>query len=127
MDLTNVNINDLTLVQSVQPSKRYKPNQNGSTSVFGKRSAALEKLLGEPIKSRIKLKFVVTKKPLPGIRNPTKSDVKPIHYMYPLDLLKNMEDVDLIWYRDMIEKFIQGAFGIRDFTVAKQEGLDTWM
>ena len=35
--------------------------------------------------------------------------------------------MDLTWYRDMIEKFIQGAFGIRDFTVPKQEGLDTWM
>jgi membrane-bound ClpP family serine protease len=40
IDLSKVDLDDLTLVQSVQPSKRYKPIQDGSMSTFGKRSAA---------------------------------------------------------------------------------------
>jgi DNA polymerase elongation subunit (family B) len=127
LDLSKVNMEDLTLIQSVQPSKRYKPNQDGSTSVFGRRSAALEKLLGQPIKTRIKLKFVVTKRPLPGITNPSKSGVKPIDFMYPLDLLKDRNDIDLGWYKKMIENYIQGAFGLSDIAVTEQKGLDAWM
>ncbi len=96
-------------------------------STFGKRSAALEKLIGEPINSRIKLKFVVTKKPLPGITNPSKSGVKPIDYMYPVEFLKDTNDIDLDWYKKMIENYIQGAFGISDVAATKQTGLDSWM
>jgi len=127
IDLTKVNLDDLTLIQSVQPAKRYKPIQNGSSSVFGKRSEALENLLGHSIRSRIKLKFVVTKKPLPGITNPSKSGVKPIDFMYPVDLLKSREEIDLDWYKKMIENYIQGAFGLSDITATEQTGLDAWM
>jgi DNA polymerase elongation subunit (family B) len=127
LDLSQVDLDDLTLVQSVQPAKRYKPNQDGATSVFGKRSIALEKLLGQPIKTRVKLKFVVTKRPLPGIMNPSKSGVKPIDYMYPLDLLKDKREIDLEWYKKMIENYIQGAFGLSDVAVTEQKGLDAWM
>jgi DNA polymerase elongation subunit (family B) len=127
LDLKKVNIEDLTLVQSVQPAKRYKLNQDGSVSVFGKRSYALEKLIGEPIKSRIKLKFVVTKRPLPGISKPSKSGVKPIDYMYPIDMLKDKNEIDLDWYKKMIENYIQGAFGLSDIAVTEQTGLDDWM
>ena len=127
LDLKKVDIDDLTLIQSVQPAKRYKNNQNGSMSTFGKRASALEKLIGERINSRIKLKFVVTKKPLPGITNPSKSGVKPIDYMYPVELLKNTNDIDLDWYKKMIENYIQGAFGISGVAATKQTGLDVWM
>ncbi len=127
LDLKKVDINDLTLVQSVQPAKRYKNNQDGSMSTFGKRALALEKLIGEKIKSRIKLKFIVTKKPLPGITNPSKSGVKPIDFMYPVELLKNTNDIDLDWYKKMIENYIQGAFGISGVMATKQIGLDNWM
>jgi len=127
LDLKKVDIDDLTLVQSVQPAKRYKLNQDGSVSVFGKRSFALEKLIGEPIKSRIKLKFVVTKRPLPGISKPSKSGVKPIDYMYPVDLLKDKSEIDLEWYKKMIENYIQGAFGLSGITATEQTGLDAWM
>ncbi len=127
IDLTKVDLDDLTLVQSVQPAKRYKPIQNGSASVFSKRAAALENLLGQPIKSRIKLKFVVTKKPLPGITNPSKSGVKPIDYMYPIDFLKSKDEIDLDWYKKMIENYIQGAFGLSDIAATEQTGLDAWM
>ena len=127
LDLTKVDLDDLTLIQSVQPAKRYKLNQDGSTSTFCKRSAALENLLGERIKSRIKLKFVVTKRPLPGITNPSKSGVKPIDFMYPVDFLKDKNEIDLGWYKKMIENYIQGAFGLSDVSSTEQTGLDAWM
>jgi DNA polymerase elongation subunit (family B) len=127
LDLKQVDLDDLTLVQSVQPAKRYKLNQDGSVSTFGKRSEALEKLIREPIRSRIKLKFVVTKRPLPGIIKPSKSGVKPIDYMYPINLLKNKSDIDLEWYKKMIENYIRGAFGLSDIAETEQTGLDAWM
>ena len=127
LDLSKVELDDLTLVQSVQPTKRYKLNQDGSVSTFGKRSTALEKLIDEPIRSRIKLKFVVTKKPLPGITKPSKSGVKPIDYMYPVNLLKDKSEIDLDWYKKMIENYIQGAFGLSDLALTEQTGLDAWM
>ncbi len=127
LDLEKVDIEDLTLIQSVQPAGRYKPNQDGSMSTFGKRSAALEKLLGRPIKSRVKFRFVVTKKALPGISNPSKSGVKPIDYMYPVELLKDKSEIDLDWYKQMVENYIKGAFGLSDMSLSAQTGLDAWM
>ena len=127
LDLEKVDLDDLTLIQSVQPAKRYKPNQDGSMSTFGKRATALEKLLGQPIKSRVKLRFVVTKKPIPGVKNPSKSGVKPIDYMYPIELLKDKNEIDLTWYKEMIENYIKGAFGLSDMSLTEQTGLDAWM
>jgi len=127
LDLEKVDLDDLTLVQSVQPANRYKSNQNGSMSTFGKRVAALEKLLGQPIKNRVKLSYVVTKKPIPGIKNPSKSGVKPIDYMYPVGLIKNKSEIDLNWYKDMIENYIKGAFGLSEISTTEQTGLDAWM
>jgi DNA polymerase elongation subunit (family B) len=127
LDLSKVDLNDLTLVQSVQPEKRYKLNQDGSSSTFGKRAEALEKLLNQRIRSRVKMKFVITKKPLPGIAKPSKSGVKPIDYMYPLELLKDRNEIDLDWYKKMIENYIQGAFGLSDLAATEQTGLDAWM
>ncbi|MFH1101959.1 MAG: hypothetical protein V1726_08000 [Methanobacteriota archaeon] len=127
LDLSTVDLDDLTLIQSVQPAKRYKVNQDGSTSTFGKRAEALEKLIQQPINTRVKMKFVVTKRPLPGIQKPSKSGVKPIDYMYPVDLVKDRREIDLEWYKKMIENYIQGAFGLSDIAVTKQIGLDEWM
>jgi len=127
LDLKEVDLDDLTLIQSVQPAKRYKPNQDGSMSTFGKRAAALEKLLGQPIKSRMKFKFVVTKQSLPGITNPSKSGVKPIDFMYPVEKLRDPAQIDLEWYKSMIENYIKGAFGLSDIAKTEQTGLDSWM
>ncbi len=127
LDLSKVDIKDLTLVQSVQPAKRYKPNQDGSLSNFAKRAIALEKVLGEQIRNRAKFKFVVTKNPLPGISSPSKSGVKPIEYMYPVDLLKDKQQIDLDWYKEMVQNYIKGAFGLSDIAVTEQTGLDSWM
>jgi hypothetical protein len=75
----------------------------------------------------MKLKFVVTKKSIPGISNPSKSGVKPIDYMYPIELLKDVKEIDLKWYKKMIENYIQGAFGLQGIEVTEQKGLDAWM
>ena len=127
LDLARVDLNDLILIQAVQPEKRYKLNQDGSSSIFGKRAEALEKLLGRPIRSRVKMKFVITKRPLPGIAKPSKSGVKPIDYMYPVDLVKDRNEIDLEWYKKMIENYVQGAFGLSDIAATEQKGLDAWM
>ncbi len=127
LDLTKVDIDDLTLIQSVQPASRYKCNQDGSDSTFAKRAKALEKLIENPIKTRIKMKFVITKKPLPGITKPSKSGVKPIDYMYPVDLLKDKREIDLSWYKNMVENYVQGAFGLSEAKITEQQGLDAWM
>ena len=127
LDFSKVDIEDLTLIQSVKPARSYKTNQDGGLSTFGKRAEALEKLLDEPIRSRIKLRFVVTKNPLPGIQSPSKSGVKPIDYMYPVDLLTDKAQIDLEWYKDMIENYIQGAFGLPKIGETQQTGLDAWM
>ncbi|MEM0466694.1 MAG: DNA polymerase domain-containing protein [Candidatus Thermoplasmatota archaeon] len=127
LDLSKVDLEDLTLIQSVQPAKRYKTNQDGSASVFGQRSAALEKLLGRQIRTRVKMKFVVTKKPLPGIEKPSKSGVKPIDYMYPVELIKDRKEIDLDWYKKMVENYVQGAFGLTTIQSTEQTGLDAWM
>ncbi len=127
LDFSKVDIRDLTLIQSVKPARSYKTNQDGGLSTFGKRAKALEQLLGEPIKSRVKLRFVVTKKPLPGIQNPSKSGVKPIDFMYPVDKLSEKSEIDLDWYKSMIENYIQGAFGLSKIGETQQTGLDSWM
>ena len=126
LDIEKFGMDAFTLVQSIQPPGRYKPNPNGSQSVYAKRAEAIEKLLGR-IGVRRKFKFVVTKKPLPGIKNPTKSGVKPIHYMYPIELLKDRSELDMEWYTDLIKNFIQGAFGLPDLDTREQYGLDRWM
>ena len=126
-DLSKVDIDDLTIIQSVKHANQYKKNKNGSMSTFGKRAVALENLLNKPIKSRRKIKFIITKKHLPGVSNPSKSGVKPIDYMYPIELLKDVKDIDLKWYKKMIENYIQGAFALHDIEVTEQKGLDAWM
>ena len=126
MDIEKFDMDAFTLIQSVQPSSRYKPNPDGSPSVYGERARALEKLMGN-LSVRRKFKFVVTKKPLPGVRNPTKSGIKPIHYMYPLELLEDREELDMEWYKKMIKNFVRGAFGLSELESHKQYGLDRWM
>jgi hypothetical protein len=127
LDLSKVDIDDLTLVQSVRPAKMYQRTKNGEMTTYARRAEALERLIGQRIRSRVKFKFVVTKTPLPGIKNPSKSGVKPIDYMYPVEFIRNLNEIDLDWYKTMIENYIRGAFGIFDLSTARQTGLDAWM
>jgi DNA polymerase elongation subunit (family B) len=126
-DVTKVELEDLTLRQLVKPARLYKGNPDGSPSIWQKRTKALEQVLGEAVTAPRKFKFVVTKKPLPGIEKPSKTGIKPLDYMYPLDFLKDPSDIDLDWYRDMMEKYVRGAFGFDDLELHSQKGLDAWM
>jgi hypothetical protein len=47
--------------------------------------------------------------------------------MYPVDLLKDRSEIDLDWYKKMIENYIQGAFGLAGVAATEQTGLDAWM
>jgi hypothetical protein len=47
--------------------------------------------------------------------------------MYPVDLLKDVKEIDLEWYKKMIENYIEGAFGLSDISATEQKGLDAWM
>ncbi len=127
LDMSQVELDDLTLRQLVKPIRSYKGNPDGSHSIWQKRTEALEKVIGEKITAPRKFKFVVTKDPLPGIEKPSKTGIKPLDYMYPLDQLKSQDDIDLDWYRDMMEKYIRGAFGFDDLELHTQRGLDAWM
>jgi hypothetical protein len=127
LDPTKFEREDLTLIQVVQPKNSYKANSTG-TSSWIKRAEALEKLTGEKLKAPKKYRFVVCKKPLPGIEKPTKAGMKPLDYMWPLDSLKDpANEIDLGWYRDMIQKYVRGAFGFEDLELHAQKGLDAWM
>lgn len=108
------------MTQTVSPPSSYAKNKDGSMNIFGQRSAALENIVGK-INMSTKYRFVVTKSPLPGIDNPTKSSIKPIQYMYPVDYLSDTNDIDIEWYREMVKNYIKGAFGLEDLDDTKEE------
>lgn len=126
-DITKVDKADLTLVQIVQPANSYKANPDGSPSIWMKRAAALEKLTGERLRASKKYRFVVCKEPLKGIEKPSKTGIKPLDYMWPVDSIPDDSAIDLAWYKDMMEKYIRGAFGFEDLEMHSQRGLDAWM
>jgi DNA polymerase elongation subunit (family B) len=120
MDVTQVSEDDLILIQTVRSPDSYKKvGKESKKSIFTLRSEAIEKLLSTKINTSVKMRFMVSKQGLPGIEDPTKSDVKPIDYMYPVESLRDGEGnimwdrVDLDWYRTMIRSYVFGAFGIR--------------
>jgi len=128
MDLTDVDVADLTMIQSVSPPGYYKPNADGSLSKNARRARALGQVLGEPIRAPAKLKFVVVKRPLPGFEDSKgKPGVKPIEYMWPLDKLKSRDSIDLEWYREMIRNYIRGAFGLSDMEASTQRSIADFM
>jgi DNA polymerase elongation subunit (family B) len=146
-DVTGTEWSQLTLRQSVRPIRGYKPNPDGSASSFAMRTAAIEQVLGEELTAGRKMKFIVCKNPLPayiqppaqewarkrlrsfhldmGIKKPNKSGIKPIEYMWPLDLVE-AHMIDLTWYKDMVEKYIMGAFGFNSLELATQRDLSSW-
>jgi len=120
LNLDEVDLSDLIMTQTVSPPSSYAKNKDGSMNIFGQRSAALENIVGK-INMSTKYRFVVTKSPLPGIDNPTKSSIKPIQYMYPVDYLSDTNDIDIEWYREMVKNYIKGAFGLEDLDDTKEE------
>jgi len=126
LDLSSVSIDDLTLIQTVRPPGFYK-ERSGVKSALALRSEALGKLIGSPIKSSTKFRFLVLKHPLAGIVNPTKSGIRPVDYMWPRELVSNQENIDLDWYRDMILNYVKGAFGLKEMEQTTQIGLESFM
>jgi DNA polymerase elongation subunit (family B) len=125
-DVSTVDKADLTLVQIVQPIGSYKPNPDGTPSIWIKRATALEAVTKEKLRASKKYRFVVCKQPLPGIDKPSKTGIKPLDYMWPVDAVRD-DEIDLGWYKDMIEKYVRGAFGFEDLELHTQRGLDAWM
>lgn len=154
-DINKVDIEDLTLVQVVQPWKSYKPNPDGSDSVWMKRAKAIERLTNETLKASKKYRFVVCKRPLEGLgKEPAakekgtqgrlelglgpvvakggalkgaKPGMKPLDYMWPLDHLPDRTLIDLDWYKDMLENYVRGAFGLDDMTTGAHKEAFRWM
>lgn len=152
MSKTDINTtpwDQLVLRQKVAPIRSYKPNPDGSLSTFAVRTAAMEQVVGEPITASKKFKFVVCKDPLPlyqdvgaqtearerlarqgyhlVIKKPKKSGIKPIEYMWPAEHVKeNPHMVDWIWYKDMVENYVKGAFGFDSLELAVQRDLSSW-
>lgn len=138
---------DLTLRQSVSPTKSYEPNPDGTLRSQAVRTAALEDLLGEPITSTRKMKFIVCKDPLPLYKDPSRQDqkraelargghqlivkepknrgLKPIEYMWPVEQVKPYM-VDWVWYKSMVEDYVKGAFGFDSLELATQRDLSSW-
>lgn len=150
MDVKAADIQDLTLTQEVRSEKSYAkvdckecrncrtnagvkranrtdvepqmlPCTNRQLNSHGKRSVALQRVVGE-IKSSAKFNFVVSKKPLDyyiqapqgyvgSVAYPKKSDVKPVEYMWPVDKVPR-EDIDQAWYVSMAETYIRNCLNI---------------
>lgn len=126
LDLTSVNIDDLTLIQTVRPPAFYKERSSGKSSL-ALRSEALGRLIGTPIKTSSKFRFLVLKYPLAGIINPTKSGIRPVDFMWPRELVTNQDSIDLDWYREMILNYVKGAFGLKEMEQTTQIGLESFM
>jgi len=112
LDLSNVDKRDLTLIQKVRPPKQYK-ERGGAESALAIRARALGKLMGKEIRTSSKFRFLVLKIPLKGISDPKKSGIRPIDYMWPVDMVHDDSNIDLGWYREMIINYVKGAFGLR--------------
>ncbi len=149
VDINQTPWDQLVLRQQVQPIRSYKPNPDGSLSTFAVRTAALEQVIGENITAAKRHRFVVCKEPLPlyldvqaqqearerlarqgynlVVKKPNKSGIKPIEFMWPAEHVKaNPHMVDWTWYRDMVEKYVTGAFGFKDLELAVQRDLSSW-
>jgi len=133
LDPTKFERDDLTLIQLVQPAESYaRVGKEGGESTWTKRARALETVTGEKLRIAKKYRFVVCKKPLPGIEKPSAKGLKPLDFMWPLEALENPKwkgqaEIDLAWYKDMIQKYVRGAFGFEDLELHAQKGLDAWM
>jgi DNA polymerase elongation subunit (family B) len=138
---------DLTLRQAVSSVKSYEPNPDGTLRVQAVRAAALEDLLGEPITSTRKMKFIVCRDPLPLYKDPVRQErkkaelarsghilvvkepknrgLKPIEYMWPIEHVKDTM-IDWAWYKNMVEDYVKGAFGFDNLELATQRDLSSW-
>ncbi|HUR61661.1 MAG TPA: DNA polymerase elongation subunit (family B) [Candidatus Thermoplasmatota archaeon] len=138
---------DLILRQSVGSIKSYEPNPDGTLRSQAVRTAALEDLLGEPITSTRKMRFIVCKTPLPlytspdrqqakqqelarsghqlVVKEPKNRGLKPIEYMWPVERV-DPAAIDWVWYKSMVEDYVKGAFGFDSLELVVQRDLSSW-
>ena len=107
IDMSTVDIEDLILHEYVKPMSSYKK----ADSIYAIRTKAIEEITGMKITHSARFPMLVGKKHLPGIDKVSPKGTKCIHYMFPMDYIKE-EDVDLDWYKNNVRDYIFGAFGI---------------
>lgn len=132
INMDEVDLEQLILYENVNPVSSYKKD----TSIYALRTIAIEKLIGEKITHSTKLPMLVGINPLPNIPTDkiSKKKVKAIHYMYPIEYIKN-KDIDFEYYKNNIVAYINGAFALKKTKSKKkvktlspgQLGLDKWM
>lgn len=117
--------NDFVMIQKVGPPMEYK------VAKWRDRSLAVERVTGEKIRIDHKMRFVVCKNALPGLTPKSKSGLKPIEYMWPVDFVDDGRSggMDIEWYQNSILEYVYSAFGFE-----KEEpkgntslGLEAWM
>lgn len=107
IDMSTVNIDDLILHEYVKPMSSYKK----ADSIYAIRTKAIEEITGMLITHSARFPMLVGKEHLPGIDKVSPKGTKCIHYMFPMDYIKE-DDVDLDWYKNNVRDYIFGAFGI---------------
>lgn len=107
IDMSTVDIEDLILHEYVKPISSYKK----ADSIYAIRTKAIEEITGMSITHSARFPMLVGKEHLPGIDKVSPKRTKCIHYMFPMDYIKE-KDVDLDWYKNNVRDYIFGAFGI---------------
>ena len=107
IDMSTIDIEDLILHEYVKPMSSYKK----ADSIYAIRTKAIEEITGMKITHSSRFPMLVCKEHLPGIIKVSPKGTKCIHYMFPMDYIKE-EDVDLNWYKNNVRDYIFGAFGI---------------
>lgn len=107
INMKEVDMKDLILYEYVKPISSYKK----LTSIYAVRTKAIEKVVGYDITHSQRFGMLISKNPLPGITKISPKGTKAIHYLWPIDHIKQ-EDIDLNWYQENVRKYIYGAFGI---------------
>lgn len=119
----DVDLEALVSKQTVKPAYQYKKKANGSPSEHAIRSDAIGEVLGEKIRDEVKLKFIKSRKPLPGIENPKATAKKPLDYAWPRQLVAD-EDVDVEWYAARAEDYARGILSVPKPKGANGQELD---
>ena len=60
------------------------------------------------------------------VKEPGRKGLKPLEFMWPVDKV-TPQMVDWVWYRQMVEDYVKGAFGFDSLDLAVQKGLGQWM
>ena len=107
IDMSTVDIEDLILHEYVKPISNYKK----ADSIYAVRTKAIEQITGMKITHSSRFPMLVGKEHLPGIDTVSPKGTKCIHFMFPMDYIKE-DMVDLDWYKKNVRDYIFGAFGI---------------